>query len=486
MDPHAIDALLHPQLTNTQGLSVLARGMPTSFGAAIGQLTIDPTQVHGDSILVRQETSAEDMPAMLIARGVITLRGGMTSHAAVVMRGMGKPCISGLEHAQITPEGLYAHGQLIPTGTTLTMDGGTGLVFQGRGTLKTPALSPETEHVLAWADEVRTVDVWANADTPQDIERAVLWGANGIGLCRSEHMMFDPTHLRLIQQFILAPQADWRQKALDQLHHLHQKDLEHLLKAAKGKRLVVRLLDPPLHEFLPTSSQEKASLSLNWGISLPDLERLIAQRQEINPMMGQRGCRLGLIFPELYAMQIQALFQAADAIAAQGGLPLCGVMVPFIADKAELERMRHLFYAHVPGSRNITFGTMIETPRAALLAETLAPLVDFISFGTNDLTQMTWGLSRDDAAPITQVYKTLGISDPFARLDIDGVGQLLSFACIGAKKANPSIKISICGEHAADPHCLAFLQSIGIDSISCAPWALPRMRLAAGKNAASG
>jgi pyruvate,orthophosphate dikinase len=323
--------------------------------------------------------------------------------------------------------------------------------------------------------------VWANADTPEDVALSLLWGADGIGLCRSEHMMFHPTNLRLMQQFILATKDTWRQNALDHLHSLHQKDFEALLKASKGKPLIVRLLDPPLHEFLPKSKEEKCHLAENWGISLEDLDACIAQRQETNPMMGQRGCRLGLAFPQLYAMQIRALFQAMDTISAQGGMPLCGLMVPFIAHQTELETLRNLFYSLVPGCRNITFGTMIETPRAALMVETLAPLVDFISFGTNDLTQMTWGLSRDDSDPITQIYKQLNIADPFVQLDIDGVGQLLSWACAKAKKTNPSIKISICGEQGANPQCLEFLQSIGIDAVSCAPFALPRMRLASGK-----
>jgi pyruvate,orthophosphate dikinase len=481
IDPRTVDALLYPHLVHGHDLPLIARGLPTSAGAAIGQLTVDMNQVTEDSILLRNETSAEDVPAMLIARGVIALRGGLTSHAAVIMRSIGKPCISGLENAEISPQGLHIGGQLFPTGTMVTIDGENGDVFQGQGTVETPSFSPETNTVLSWADAERQLGVWANADTPKDVERALEWGADGIGLCRSEHMMFEPTHLRLMHQFILAPRSDWRQNALQDLEILHCKDLLALIHASKGRRLVVRLLDPPVHEFLPVSLEEKTLLTNHWGISLPEVESCIAQRREINPMMGQRGCRLGLAFPDLYAMQMRALFHAMDAAMQQGCKPDCGILIPLIADKQELETLRDLYWSLEPGSRNVNFGAMIETPRAALLADTLAPLVDFISFGTNDLTQMTWGLSRDDCLPITQTYEKLGLSDPFSQLDIAGVGQLISLACARAKQANPKVTISVCGEHAACPESIPFFQDIGIDSLSCSPWALPRVRLAAAK-----
>ncbi len=481
IDPMTIDALLHPQLTQPNGLSTIARGFATSPGAAIGHLTVDPEAVTPDSILLLCETSAEDVPAMLMAKGVVTLRGGMTSHAAVIMRSIGKPCISGLENAAITPKGLEVNGQRFAIGTTLTMDGTAGILFDGQGTIETPSLSFQTTHVLSWADEVRSLTVYANADTPEDIIRAMMWGADGIGLCRTEHMMFQAPRLRLMQQFILAPTADWRNRALLELEILHQQDLLALLRAANSKRLIVRLLDPPLHEFLPTSQEEKTLLACHWNQSLADIERCIEKRSEINPMMGQRGCRLGLAFPELYTMQIRALFGAMDQAVVDGLSPHCGVMIPLVAHVKELETLHTLFYSLNPGLRHVDFGVMIETPRAALIADALAQWVDFISFGTNDLTQMTWGLSRDDSNPITQTYRALGITDPFYALDTVGVGQLIQWACTRAKTVNPNIAISVCGEHAANPHNSGFFHRIGIDSVSCSPWALPRVRLAAAK-----
>ena len=485
IDPMTIDGLLHPHLTEPNELSPIARGLATSPGAAIGCLTVDPEAVTPDSILLRSETSAEDVPAMLMAKGVVTLRGGMTSHAAVIMRSIGKPCISGLENAAITPKGLEVNGQVFPIGTTVTMDGTAGILFDGQGTIQTPSFSFQTTKVLSWADEVRSLTVYANADTPEDILRAMTWGADGIGLCRTEHMMFQPQRLRLIQQFILAPTADWRNHALLELEILHQNDLLALLRAANSKRLIVRLLDPPLHEFLPTSGEEKALLAGHWGQSLQDIERCIEKRSETNPMMGQRGCRLGLAFPELYAMQIRGLFGAMDQAAADGLSPDCGVMIPLVSHVKELETLRTLFYSLNPGLRRVDFGVMIETPRAALIADALAQWVDFISFGTKDLTQMTWGLSRDDCTPITQTHHALGIPDPFYALDTVGVGQLIQWACTRAKTVNPNIAISVCGEHAANPDNSGFFHRTGIGSVSCSPWALPRVRLAAAKAALS-
>ncbi len=481
IDPMTIDGLLHPQLTQPNGLLSIARGLATSPGAAIGRLTFDPEAVTPDSILLLRETSAEDVPAMLMAKGVVTLRGGMTSHAAVIMRSIGKPCISGLENAAITPNGLEINGHVFPIGTTVTMDGTAGILFDGPGTIETPSFSFQTTEVLSWADEVRSLTVYANADTPEDILRAMTWGADGIGLCRTEHMMFQTQRLRLMQQFILAPTADWRNHALLELETLHQHDLLALLRAANSKRLIVRLLDPPLHEFLPTSQEEKSLLARHWDQSLQDIERCIEKRSETNPMMGQRGCRLGLAFPELYAMQIRALFGAMDQAVADGLSPDCGVMIPLVAHVKELETLRTLFYSLNPGLRRVNFGVMIETPRAALIADALAQWVDFISFGTNDLTQMTWGLSRDDSNPITQTYHALGIADPFYALDTMGVGQLMEWACTRAKTVNPNIAISVCGEHAANPRNIGFFHRIGIGSVSCSPWALPRVRLAAAK-----
>jgi len=479
LDPMTIDGLLYPHLIEPHELSPIARGLATSPGSAIGYLTFDPEAVTPNSILLRSETSAEDVPAMLLAKGVVTLRGGMTSHAAVIMRSIGKPCISGLEKATITPQGLEVNGSVFPIGTTVTIDGTAGILFQGQGTIEIPSFSFQTSRVLSWADEVRSLRVYANADTPEDILQAVTWGADGIGLCRTEHMMFQAQRLRLIQQFILAPTADWRNRALLELEILHQQDLSALLRAAGSKRLIVRLLDPPLHEFLPTSQEEKSLLASHWEQSLQDIEHRIEKRSEKNPMMGQRGCRLGLAFPELYAMQIRALFGAMDQVTASGLSPDCGVMIPLVSHVKELQTLRTLFYALDPKERRVDFGVMIETPRAALIADELAQWVDFISFGTNDLTQMTWGLSRDDCNPITQTYHGLGISDPFCTLDTVGVGQLIQWACTKAQSVNPHIAISVCGEHAANPHNIGFFHRTGIGAVSCSPWALPRVRLAA-------
>ena len=481
IDPMAIDGLLHPHLKDPDLLPLITRGLPTSPGAAVGYLTIDFNQVTPESILLCPETSAEDIPAMLMAKGVVTLRGGMTSHAAVIMRSIGKPCISSLENASITPMGLEVNGQCFPTGTPITIDGRMGCLFKGEGSIETPSFSSQTSDVLSWADEIGSLKIYANADTPEDVQRALAWGAQGIGLCRTEHMMFQPQTLRLIQEFILAPSEHWRTQALMALEILHQKDLLALLHAVHSKRLIVRLLDPPLHEFLPTSLEEKHRLAEHWNQSIQEIDLCIQQRCEFNPMMGQRGCRLGLAFPELYGMQIRALFHAMDQAGDQGLSPHCGIMIPLVSHVKELETLKQIYLSLDPGSRHVDFGVMIETPRAALLADELAPLVNFISFGTNDLTQMTWGLSRDDSAPITKTYHTLGIPDPFCSLDILGVGQLIQWACDRAKKANPQIVISVCGEHAAHPDNSAFFHSLGIHGLSCSPWSLPRVRLAAAK-----
>lgn len=485
MDPMAMDALLYPTLAQDHALPLMSQGLPTSPGAAIGALTLHGTEVTSNSILVCSETSAEDIPAMLMARGVVTLRGGMTSHAAVIMRSIGKPCLSALENARITPEGLYVQDQLFPQGTTVTMDGTTGHLFHGEGTIQTPSFSEETQRVLSWADEARTLDVYANADTPQDIARALAWGADGIGLCRSEHMMLERDQLRLMQQFILAPTPSMGKEALEHLEVLHQRDLAVLLRKARGKSFVLRLLDPPLHEFLPTSKEEKNLLADSWGLSPSALEALVVQRHEINPMMGQRGCRLGLAFPSLYAMQMRALLHAMDQLGMEGLDTSCGIMIPFVSHAGELESLKNLYESLNPGTRSIHFGVMIETPRAALLAHELAPMVDFMSFGTNDLTQLTWGLSRDDGAPITLTHRPLGIGDPFSIWDASGVGQLVKMACEGARRTNPHIALSVCGEHAACPKSIPFFHDLGI-SLSCSPFALPRVRLAAAKAALQG
>lgn len=371
--------------------------------------------------------------------------------------------------------------RILEEGQEVTIDGTTGHLFRGRGQVHHLGLSFEAKEVLSWADETRRMRILANADTVTDIRTALELGAEGVGLCRSEHMMFAPTHLQAMQDIILASSLSEREKGLDRLLPLHQKDFYDLFKALEGRLLTVRLLDPPLHEFLPLDSQEYNATAQRLGLTLEALMQRLKNLKEVNPMLGHRGCRLGITFPEIYRMQIRALFQAAHLCQKENTPTQLAILIPFIVDEVELLSILSLIEDEKYSDLSYTVGAMIETPRAALLTSTLAPHLDFISFGTNDLTQMTWGLSRDDSPSFFDSYVSLGLKDPFSYFDTQGVGELVSWSCQQARAVNPSIKISVCGEHAGTPYGISFFNKIGIDCISCSPWRIPTARLCAAQ-----
>lgn len=483
IDPLCFSQLLHPQLQNHDGLEMLGKGLPASPGTATGILTLDANLANSNSILLLPETTAEDMQAMMKSSGIITLKGGMTSHAAVVMRGLGKPCIVTLANAALEEGAVIIGGKKIYSGDVITIDGNTGLVFTGKGNVCPPVLlSKEVYHIIALADDIRNLRVFANAETVADIKTAQKFGAEGIGLARTEHMMFSPsTRLPIMQKVIMAITKDQRCAALEMLLPLHEEDFYNLLKELGGKQFTVRLLDPPLHEFLPTLLSEQEKLAAEFNISLHTFNQRLEELQETNPMLGLRGCRLGISFPEIYAMQAKALFNAAAKCMQDGISVQLAILIPFVMDVREFLYIKNIIQHQSHPEIFYQIGTMIEIPRAALLAQTLAPHVDFISFGTNDLTQMTWGLSRDDSGAFFKDYKDIGINDPFDHFDEEGVGQLVASACRKARQANPSIKLSVCGEHGADPKAITFFHKIGIDCVSCSPWKIPTAKIAAAQ-----
>lgn len=468
IDPVSVEKMTKGRLANAHELDCVGTGLPASSGAATGLLVLDPQCVTTNSILVVNHTMCDDMPAMIKAAGVVTLHGGMTSHAAVVMRGIGKPCITSVHDALIEDNCVRIGNCVVRAGEQVTIDGTSGRLYKGRGHIDNgTATTRISQTVMTWAKDTKQMTVMANADTVHDIEKAVTYGAEGIGLCRSEHMMFNAEHLHCLRGALLLPDAQGRGLMVARLQELHHQDSVQLMTAAAGKPLVIRLLDPPLHEFLPATVT--SDMRQQWGISPDDLQQCIDGLSETNPMMGHRGCRLFLSHPELYTMQINALCQAVQTVHRQGGTVRLSILIPFIADVVELRMIVDTIRRAMPSSVACSVGTMIETPRACLVAGELAPLVDFFSFGTNDLTQMTWGVSRDDSAWLMDCYRTHGIMNPFMSFDRTGVGALMQHACDQGRRANPQIKFSVCGEHAGCPDAIAFFHDIGIHSISCAP-----------------
>jgi pyruvate,orthophosphate dikinase len=453
-------------------------------------------------ILVRPETTPEDIHGIVASQGVLTSRGGMTSHAAVVARGMGKPCVCGCESIRIDlrkREFVTEDGRVIREGDMITIDGGTGYVYAGAAPLVEPELSPEFRELLQWADEVRRLRVLANADTPEDAAKARDFGAEGIGLCRTEHMFLGPDRVPVVQRMILAEDEEERRRALEDLLPLQRKDFIGILKAMAGLPVTVRLLDPPLHEFLPNLEDllvEVTQLRERGGD--PDrlrereaLLRKVRALHEANPMLGHRGCRLGITFPEVYRVQVRALYEAAAELVREGVDVRPEVMIPLVGHRKELEILRRV--AEEEARRvleeqgvqlPIRIGTMIEVPRAALTADEIAAEADFFSFGTNDLTQMTFGFSRDDAeGKFLHHYVQGGIleSDPFVNLDENGVGKLIQWATEQGRKVKPELKAGICGEHGGDPRSIAFCHRVGLDYVSCSPYRVPVARLAAAR-----
>jgi len=501
VNPAALDQLLHPTLDPKAPRKLLAKGLPASPGAACGIVVFSADEAEaraqkGESvILVRIETSPEDIHGMHAARGVLTTRGGMTSHAAVVARGMGRPCVAGCGGITVDYNNQYlsAGGVRIEAGQTITLDGATGEVFIGTVAMVEPQLSGDFATLMGWADKVRRLRVRANAETPLDAETARRFGAEGIGLCRTEHMFFDPERIGAVRQMIMAETEQGRRAALARLLPFQRKDFLDLFEIMAGLPVTIRLLDPPLHEFLPHSEYEIAEVAASLGTEVEAMQRRMQELSEANPMLGHRGCRLGISFPEIYEMQARAIFEAAAEIGRKTHkAPVPEIMIPLVATKRELEITRVMVdrvaqEVFAEGGYHVVYsvGTMIELPRAALTADAIAGVADFFSFGTNDLTQTTFGLSRDDAGKFLPLYIEKGIfpKDPFVSIDPDGVGALVRIAAEKGRSVKPDIKLGICGEHGGDPSSIHFCESVGLDYVSCSPYRVPVARLAAAQAA---
>ncbi len=498
IDPAQLDQLLHPTLDPNAPRTLLSRGLPASPGAASGKIVFTAEEAEdwvkkGEHvILVRRETSPEDIGGMHVAEGILTTRGGMTSHAAVVARGMGTPCVSGAGEIQIdTKEKFLRVGdEMLYEGDVLTLDGSTGEVFVGRVATIEPELTGDFGVLMDWVDEVRTLKVRTNAETPTDVTTARKFGAEGIGLCRTEHMFFEPERIISVRQMILAVDEGGRKAALDRLLPHQRADFKKLFQIMDGLPVTVRLLDPPLHEFLPHSEVEIADVAASAGVSVETVENALHKLNELNPMLGHRGCRLGVTFPEIYAMQTRAIFEAAVEAKKEDIEVIPEIMIPLVGTKAELDLMKEVVdqtaedvFATTDRRIDYVVGTMIELPRAALKAGEIAASAEFFSFGTNDLTQTTLGMSRDDCAPVLEVYAKKGIydRDPFATLDQDGVGELITIAVDRGRKTRKDIKLGICGEHGGDPDSIHFCRAIGLDYVSCSPYRVPVARLAAAQ-----
>jgi len=508
VEPGALDQLLHPTIDPGAERKVVAIGLPASPGAAAGEIVFSADDAEAlkaqgrNVILVRIETSPEDIHGMHAAEGILTARGGMTSHAAVVARGMGKPCVSGagalrIDYAAAT---MTIAGHLLKKGDVITVDGSAGQVLLGHVPMVEPALSGEFATLMGWADEVRRLGVRANADTPNDARIALKFGAEGIGLCRTEHMFFDEDRIRAVREMILADDEKSRRAALAKLLPMQRADFTELFEIMQGLPVTIRLLDPPLHEFLPHSEAEIHEVAAAMGADPRKLADRARELAEFNPMLGFRGCRLAVVYPEIAEMQARAIFEAAVAAAKRAGKPVVPeVMVPLIASKAELDLIKSRIDAMAAAVAKETgaeivyqVGTMIELPRAALLAADIAQTAEFFSFGTNDLTQTTFGISRDDAASFLGAYMARGLlaADPFVSIDREGVGELIRIGVERGRATRRKLKVGICGEHGGDPHSVAFCHEIGLDYVSCSPFRVPIARLAAaqaalGKGAAS-
>ena len=501
VDPAALDQLLHPTLDPKAPRDVLTKGLPASPGAASGQIVFDAENAErlaelGEAvILVRIETSPEDIHGMHAARGILTARGGMTSHAAVVARGMGRPCVSGAGNIAIdtATRTMRVGGRSLKEGEIITIDGASGEVMAGEVPTVQPELAGDFGTLMAWADKVRRLKVRANAETPQDCRTAREFGAEGVGLCRTEHMFFDAERITAVRQMILADSEAERRTALAKLLPAQRADFTAIFNEMAGLPVTIRLLDPPLHEFLPHGDGEFAEVAEAAGVSVDLLKRRAAELHEFNPMLGHRGCRLGITYPEIYEMQARAIFEAAlDVAKATGTAPIPEVMIPLVATRRELELMKALVdqtaqAVFVERGAEVAYmvGTMIELPRAALKAGEIAEVGAFFSFGTNDLTQTTLGVSRDDAGRFLTQYVDKGIfaRDPFVSIDVEGVGELIEIAAERGRATRPDIKLGICGEHGGDPASIAFCEQTGLDYVSASPYRVPIARLAAAQAA---
>ena len=498
--PQDLDQLFHPMVDPHAAVTVVAKGLPASPGAAIGDVVFDADEAEALAkqgrkvILVRPETSPEDFHGIVAAQAVLTARGGMTSHAAVVARGMGKTCVVGAKDVEVDPHAgrFRANGRVVKKGQLITVDGTTGRVILGAAKLVEPKIGAHYTTLMGWADERRRLRVRANADTPQDAVRAREFGAEGVGLCRTEHMFFEGDRIMAMREMIVAPDETGRRRALAKLLPMQRADFEGIFEAMAGYPVTIRLLDPPLHEFLPHTREEVAALAKVMGMAAAKLQRLVDSLVEANPMLGHRGCRLGITYPEITEMQARAIFEAGCRVGARGKKVVAEVMIPLVADVEELKRQaeivrrvaQEVFLAEERGVPYLV-GTMIELPRAALTADEIAKEADFFSFGTNDLTQTTFGLSRDDAGRFLPFYVEHGIlnEDPFQVLDQDGVGKLIEIAVRLGRGTRADLKIGICGEHGGEPRSVKFCHHVGMNYVSCSPFRIPIARLAAAQAA---
>jgi len=500
VEPEQLDQLLHPTISEKarKSATVLATGIAASPGAAVGRVVFTAADAEAwkergeDVILVRLETSPEDIGGMDAAKGILTARGGKTSHAAVVARGMGKPCVTGAGEIKIDEENRqFTVGQhTVKEGDWITLDGSTGEVFLGQLALEQPEVTGDFAQIMEWADKHRALKVRTNADTPHDAEVARNFGAEGIGLCRTEHMFFGEGRILAVREMILAQDSESRKRALDKLLPMQRGDFYGIFKAMEGYPVTIRLLDPPLHEFLPQDEEAQAQVAKELGVTVEEVRRRVQQLHEFNPMLGHRGVRLAITYPEIYEMQVRAIFEAATQLAKEGVKVIPEVMIPLVGTVRELEEIKASLVKvaeEVMSEAGVRveyqFGTMIEVPRAALLADKIAQEAEFFSFGTNDLTQLTFGYSRDDAGHFLPAYLDKGIleKDPFQSLDQDGVGQLVQIGVERGRKTRPNLKVGICGEHGGDPASVKFCHRVGMDYVSCSPFRVPIARLAAAQ-----
>jgi pyruvate,orthophosphate dikinase len=500
--PESLEKLLHPTLDPDAARELIAKGLPASPGAAVGRIVLsaDEAEAHAKAgekvVLVRVETSPDDIHGMHAAEGILTARGGMTSHAAVVARGMGKCCVAGCGALRVDAAAreVRVGGHVLRAGDWITLDGATGEVFRGQVPTVTPELGGSFADLMRWADEIRVVKVRTNADTPADAKLAREFGAEGIGLCRTEHMFFEPSRILAVREMILAADPPARERALAKLLPMQRGDFAEIFRAMNGLPVTIRLLDPPLHEFLPHTDAEIHEVAEALGSDAAVVRAKVEELSEFNPMLGHRGCRLGISFPEIYRMQVRAIVEAACEVSSDRGRVQPEIMLPLIAHRGELAILRKLIEDETaavlrewPRVRvKPAIGTMIEVPRAALLAGQLAELADFFSFGTNDLTQTGYALSRDDAGKFLPDYVDRGIltDDPFVSVDEEGIGALMRIGSENGRRVRPGLKVGICGEHGGDPKSVRFCARLGFDYVSCSPFRVPVARLAAAQAAA--
>ncbi len=504
IDPAGLDQLLHPTLDPDAEVTIFGRGLPASPGAASGAIVFSADEAEAeaaagkDVILVRVETSPEDIHGMHAARGILTTRGGMTSHAAVVARGMGRPCVAGAGDIRIDYQAgtMACGGVTLNAGDRITIDGAAGTIMVGEVPTIKPTLSGDFEAIMGWADNLRRMAVRTNAETPADARAAREFGAEGIGLCRTEHMFFEGDRIVAMRQMIMAEDEAGRRAALAKILPMQRQDFAELFEIMAGLPVTIRLLDPPLHEFLPHAEEEMAEVAEAAGVTLADVKRRAARLDEANPMLGHRGCRLAITYPEICEMQARAIFEAAIQAAKATGQPVIPeVMIPLAGTRREIDLLKEVIDRTAEAVRNETgekldylVGTMIELPRAALQAHVIAESAEFFSFGTNDLTQTTFGLSRDDAGGFLDAYLKKGIVsiDPFISIDREGVGELVKIGVERGRQTRPDIKLGICGEHGGDPASVGFCEEVGLDYVSCSPFRVPIARLAAAQAAVAG